>query len=59
MMETTILILYYSRHGATQTLAEAIAQGVESVARCSARLRTVPAVSSNTEASEPSIPASG
>ncbi|MBM3337922.1 MAG: flavodoxin family protein, partial [Betaproteobacteria bacterium] len=27
-----ILVLYYSRHGATRKLAELIAQGIESVA---------------------------
>ena len=56
---TTILVLYYSRHGATRKLAECIAQGVESVPGCDARLRTVPAVSSVAEAVEPAIPLSG
>jgi NAD(P)H dehydrogenase (quinone) len=55
----TLLILYYSRNGATRKLAEAIAQGVESVAGCDARLRTVPAVSAVSEAIEPDIPADG
>jgi NAD(P)H dehydrogenase (quinone) len=55
----TLLILYYSRHGATRKLAEAIAQGVESVPGCDARLRTVPAVSAVSEATEPDIPAQG
>ncbi len=54
-----ILVLYYSRHGATRKLAEYIAQGVESVRGCEAVLRTVPAVSTVTEASEPVVPASG
>ena len=36
-----ILILYYSRHGATRKLAEWIAEGVEQVKACEARLRTV------------------
>lgn len=54
-----ILVLYYSRNGATRKLAELIAQGVESVSGCEARLRTVPAVSTVTEATEPDIPASG
>src|SRR5450830_560202 len=56
---TTILVLYYSRHGSTRKLAELIAQGVESVAGCDARLRTVPAVSTVTEATEPDVPAEG
>ena len=55
----TLLILYYSRHGATRKLAEAIAQGVESVPGCDARLRTVPAVSAVSEATESDIPAEG
>ena len=56
---TTLLVLYYSRHGSTRRLAEYIAQGIESVAGCDARLRTVPAVSCVTEATEPDIPKEG
>jgi NAD(P)H dehydrogenase (quinone) len=54
-----ILILYYSRHGATRKLAELIAQGVAHVPNCEAVLRTVPAVSTVTEATEPAVPDSG
>jgi NAD(P)H dehydrogenase (quinone) len=54
-----ILVLYYSRHGATRKLAELIAQGIESVPGADARLRTVPAVSTVAEASAPSIPTTG
>jgi NAD(P)H dehydrogenase (quinone) len=54
-----ILVLYYSRHGSTRKLAELIAQGVESVPGCDARLRTVPAVSTVAEATEPEIPKEG
>ncbi|NHZ32599.1 NAD(P)H:quinone oxidoreductase [Massilia rubra] len=54
-----ILVLYYSRHGATRKLAEMIAQGIESVPGVDARLRTVPAVSSVAEATAPAIPAAG
>ena len=57
--DLTILVLYYSRNGATRRLAELIAQGVESVPGCEARLRTVPAVSTVTEATEPDIPPEG
>ena len=39
---TEILILYYSRHGHVQAMAEHIARGVMSVADCTPRLRTVP-----------------
>ncbi|HTH45409.1 MAG TPA: NAD(P)H:quinone oxidoreductase [Oxalicibacterium sp.] len=54
-----ILVLYYSRHGATRKLAEFIGQGIDSVAGCEARLRTVPAVSTVTEATEPDVPGNG
>ncbi len=54
-----ILVLYYSRHGATRKMAELIAQGIESVTGCEARLRTVPQISTVTEAVEPTIPDSG
>ncbi len=54
-----ILVLYYSRHGATRKLAELIAQGIESVAGVDARLRTVPAVSTVAEATEADIPSGG
>ncbi|MBC3874398.1 NAD(P)H:quinone oxidoreductase [Undibacterium flavidum] len=54
-----ILVLYYSRHGSTQQLAQLIAQGVNSVPGCEARVRTVPAVSTVTEATESAIPDSG
>lgn len=57
--EITILVLFYSRHGNTRKLAELIAQGIESVPGCNARLRTVPAVSTVTEASAPDVPAKG
>jgi NAD(P)H dehydrogenase (quinone) len=54
-----ILVLYYSRHGSTRKLAEFIGQGIDSVAGCEARLRTVPAVSTVTEATEPEVPGEG
>jgi NAD(P)H dehydrogenase (quinone) len=54
-----ILVLYYSRHGSTQQLAQLIAQGINSVAGCEARVRTVPAVSTVTEATESSVPDNG
>lgn len=55
----TLLVLYYSRHGSTRKLAELIAQGIDSVSGCDARLRTVPAISTVIEATEPDIPAEG
>ena len=54
-----ILILYYSRNGATETLAREVCRGVDAVDGMSARLRTVPAVSAVTEAVEDAIPDSG
>lgn len=54
-----ILILYYSRFGATRKMAEHIAEGVEKVAGCSAILRTVPSVSPDNESTEPAVPESG
>ncbi len=54
-----ILILYYSRYGATAEMAHQIARGVEEVPDMTARLRTVPAVSTVCEATEDTIPASG
>ncbi len=55
----TLLVLYYSRHGATRKMAELIAQGIESIQGCNARLRTVPAVSTVSEACEPELAQSG
>ncbi|MFZ6759223.1 NAD(P)H:quinone oxidoreductase [Undibacterium sp. Ji50W] len=57
--ELTILVLFYSRHGNTRKMAELIAQGIESVPGCNARLRTVPAVSTVAEATAPDVPAAG
>ncbi len=54
-----ILILYYSRHGNVAQMARYVARGVEEVAGMQARIRTVPAVSSVCEASEPPIPEQG
>ena len=54
-----ILVLFYSRHGATAALAHEVSHGVDSVNSMSARLRTVPAVSAETEAVADDVPASG
>jgi len=56
---TEILVLYYSQGGAVRSMAQLIARGVESVAGVQARVRTVPKVSANCEATESDIPASG
>jgi NAD(P)H dehydrogenase (quinone) len=54
-----ILVLYYSQYGATRQMAHLIARGVEQIPGVSARLRTVPKVSTVCEATEPDIPGSG
>lgn len=56
---TEILVLYYSRYGSTARLAEQIARGVNSVAGCNARLRTVPGVSPVTEIAAAAVPDDG
>ena len=53
-----ILVLYYSRHGATAEMARQVARGIE-LAGMEARLRTVPAVSTDCEAVAPAIPEQG
>ncbi len=58
MSSPYVLVLYYSRHGATRTMASQIARGIEQ-SGIEARLRTVPAISANCEATEDSIPDSG
>ena len=57
-MISYVLILYYSRYGATRQLARHIARGVEA-SGLEARLRTVPGISTTTEAVEPNVPAEG
>jgi NAD(P)H dehydrogenase (quinone) len=56
---TEILVLYYSRHGNVAEMARHIAHGIESVAECSARIRTVPPVSTVCETTQADIPESG
>ena len=53
-----ILVLYYSQGGAVKDMAQLIARGVE-IGGVQARIRTLPKVSANCEATEPDIPASG
>lgn len=54
-----ILVLYYSRKGATEALAREVCNGVDAVPGMSSRLRTVPRVSAVTEAAGDPVPASG
>ena len=56
---TEILIVFYSRQGATAELARHAARGVESVAGCSATLRTVPPVSAENERPVKAVPDAG
>jgi len=54
-----ILVLYYSRQGATAQMANLIARGIEANEGIEARIRTVPPVSTTTEATDPNIPETG
>lgn len=54
-----VLVLYYSRFGATAEMARLVARGIEQVEGVSARLRTVAPVSTVCEAVEDDIPAQG
>ena len=57
-MSDYILVLYYSRGGATASMARLVARGVEE-GGLEARLRTVPEVSANHEATAPPVPGDG
>lgn len=59
MARPYVLVLYYSRYGATQKMAQLIGRGIEFSGTMDARLRTVPPVSPTTEASAPAIPDAG
>ncbi len=54
-----ILVLYYSRTGATAHMAHLIAHGIDAVEGAQARIRTVPPVSTVCEATAPTIPDQG
>ena len=56
---TEILVLYYSRGGATAELARQACRGIESVPGASAKLRSVPPVSAESEGPMRPVPASG
>jgi len=55
----SILVLYYSRYGAVKQMAQYIARGIESVPGMEAKIRTVPPVSTTTEATDKSVPDHG
>ena len=54
-----ILILYYSHSGAVKEMAQLLARGVEGIAGCAARVRTVPRVTAANRAIEAAVPDSG
>ncbi len=56
---TEVLVLFYSRHGSTAALAAQVARGVNATDGATARLRTVPAVSADCEATADDLPADG
>jgi NAD(P)H dehydrogenase (quinone) len=56
---TEILVLYYSRNGATAELARQVCRGIEGVPAVSAKLRTVPPVFAESEGPARLVPASG
>lgn len=58
-MQPYILIVYYSRYGATAQMADLIARGVHGVHGIETRIRTVPPVSPTTETTSPPIPPDG
>lgn len=58
-MNSEILILYYSRNGATEQLANEVARGVARIEGMSARVRTVAPISPTPEAVDPEVPESG
>jgi len=59
MDDPYVLVLYYSRNGATAAMARQVARGVEGIAGVRARLRTVPPVSTTVEQVDADIPADG
>lgn len=54
-----ILVLYYSPGGSTAEMANIIARGIAEVEGVTARIRTVPSVSANTEQTDNAIPEDG
>ncbi|HFE38545.1 MAG TPA: NAD(P)H:quinone oxidoreductase [Gammaproteobacteria bacterium] len=56
---TQLLVLYYSRYGATEKMAQLIARGAEEMPNVEAKIRTVPEVSTVCEITESDIPERG
>ena len=57
--DAEVLVVYYSRYGATAELARQICRGVESVPGAIATLRTVPPVSAESERPTRAVPDAG
>lgn len=58
-MSIDVLVLYYSRQGATAQMANLIARGIEKVDGVQAKIRTVPAISTVCEATQSDLPDEG
>ena len=56
---TEILVLFYSRFGATEALAREVCLGIDSIAGVESRLRTVPEVSTVAAATAEPVPSTG
>lgn len=54
-----VLVLYYSRYGATENMAKLIARGIHRIEGIEARIRTVPSVSPTTKTAEALVPNEG
>ena len=59
MPKPYLLVLYYSRQGATKKLAQLIGRGIEYSDRFEAKIRTVPSVSPDTEPNSSAVPKEG
>lgn len=57
-MQTYVLVLYYSKYGSTKEMAHLIADGIEA-AGVSAKIRTVPNISTVVNVAQASIPEEG
>ena len=54
-----ILVVYYSRTGATESLARQICRGIDSMTGAQSRLRTVPSVTSDSDGRQQVVPDHG
>jgi NAD(P)H dehydrogenase (quinone) len=54
-----VLVLYYTQNGAVNSMARLVARGIDEVAGCAARIRTVPKISTVCEAVAPMVPENG